>query len=361
MSKKKKMLYVMNVNWSWIRQRPHILAQQLDELYDLTVLYPQYISKPWKRQYKTKKTKDCKPIFQIPFEKRFTLLSRIQEKIILQKLKNIKEYDILWLSSPVYAKYIPSDYEGMIIYDNMDDNVALQKNPEMARRMSVGQEILFENSDLIFVTSNNLLERLPKKVQEKSHLVRNGSCIELIEKIQQADATKEKYHIGYLGTISEWFNFKLVEECVKRNPNVIFDLYGPSAVAAPKSERIILHGVIEHAEIVSALKEMDCLIMPFILNDIVLAVDPVKLYEYIGLGKCIIAIKYPEVERFEDFVYFYEDEKSFNELLNSLILQGFPPKYDKKKQKEFLINNSWEQRIKDIEQIIAMYRKEDEK
>ena len=108
---------------------------------------------------------------------------------------------------------------------------------------------------------------------------------------------------------------------------------------------------------VDALKEMDCMIMPFILNEIVLAVDPVKLYEYIGLGKCIISVRYPEIERFEDFVYFYEDDSSLLNLVENLKLKGYPPKYNEKMQKDFLRENSWKQRIDEINKVIIAWRK----
>ena len=45
--------------------------------------------------------------------------------------------------------------------------------------------------------------------------------------------------------------------------------------------------------------------MPFILNELIESVDPVKLYEYINFEKNIICIKYDEILRFKDFVYFY--------------------------------------------------------
>lgn len=348
----------MNVDWSWIRQRPHILAQELDEIYDVTVLYPSYITRPWRKQYKTKKTKRCIPIFQIPFEDKIPILEQIEEKIIKAKIGNIYEYEMLWFSSPVYAKYIPEDYKGLVIYDDMDDNVALQVDSVKAKRVSDGQDLLFEKADIVFVTSENLKMRLPAKVKEKAYLVRNGSCVDLIEAVQKPNPKKEKAHIGYLGTISEWFDFELIEKCIEKNKDIIFDLFGPNLVTVPKNEHIISHGIIEHSEIATALKDMDCLIMPFVLNEIVLAVDPVKLYEYIGLGKCIVSIRYPEVERFEEFVYFYEDETSFLELMRKLKDEGFPPKYNEAKQKAFLADNSWKQRIKEIRNEIISHQEE---
>ena len=347
----------MNVDWSWIRQRPHIIAQELDEIYDITVLFPHYLTRPWRKQYKTKKTCKCKPVFQIPFEPKIPVLSKLQEKILIDKIGDINQYDILWFSSPIYAKYIPCDYKGMVIYDDMDDNVAIQTDAVIAERVNNGQNILFERADIVFVTSNNLLARLPEKVKEKAYLIRNGSCVDLIEKVQEPNNRKNVFHVGYLGTISEWFNFELIIKCAKNNPDVRFDLFGPDLVPIPKDEQIIKHGIIEHDEIVDALKEMDCMIMPFILNEIVLAVDPVKLYEYIGLGKCIISVRYPEIERFEDFVYFYEDDSSLLNLVENLKLKGYPPKYNEKMQKDFLRENSWKQRIDEINKVIIAWRK----
>ena len=53
----------------------------------------------------------------------------------------------------------------------------------------------------------------------------------------------------------------------------------------PKHRRIHWKGVIEHNKLWENVKEMDALIMPFKVNDIIRDVDPVKLYEYISMGK----------------------------------------------------------------------------
>ena len=47
------------------------------------------------------------------------------------------------------------------------------------------------------------------------------------------------------------------------------------------------------------------LVMPFKLDDLVQAVNPVKLYEYVYSHKPAIAIHYAETEQFEQFVHLY--------------------------------------------------------
>ena len=39
-STRKKMLYIMGIDWNWICQRPQILAEYLSKDYDITVAYP---------------------------------------------------------------------------------------------------------------------------------------------------------------------------------------------------------------------------------------------------------------------------------------------------------------------------------
>lgn len=118
---------------------------------------------------------------------------------------------------------------------------------------------------------------------------------------------------------------------------------------------VFYSGVLNHEELEEAALEADCFVMPFILTPLVEAVDPVKLYEYIALGKCIISIYYPEIERFRDYVYFYNTEEEYVFLLKSLSEQGFAPKYDRKMQMEFIAENTWEKRYQMLrEQINAL-------
>ena len=90
---------------------------------------------------------------------------------------------------------------------------------------------------------------------------------------------------------------------------------------------------------------MDCLIMPFIVNELIEAVDPVKIYEYINFNKNIIMSKYNEVERFKNFVYFYQTLQDFDNAIED-IKKTRRTKYSQKDRKSFLQENTWKNRIK---------------
>ncbi len=91
--------------------------------------------------------------------------------------------------------------------------------------------------------------------------------------------------------------------------------------------------------------------MPFKVNEAILAVDPVKLYEYIDFGKNILSIEYPEIERFKDFVYFYTDYESYIRQIDCL-LNTASVKYTVEHSELFLNQNTWQCRATEIARIL---------
>ena len=85
--------------------------------------------------------------------------------------------------------------------------------------------------------------------------------------------------------------------------------------------------------------------------DIIKSVDPVKLYEYINFNKNIICLKYEEVERFEPFVYFYNNFEDFKAIINHL-KENNSLKYSQTERLDFLQQNTWKERCRFIKNIL---------
>ncbi len=350
MSEPLRILYMMNCDWMWIAQRPHRIAGELDRRYSVRVLYPRYLHRPWAKQYRTPRTGDCRAVWQLPFQERSALIRRWQKRIYRLYMGRAEAYDIVWLSSPMLIAYLPEGYRGKVIYDCMDDVPALQSSSRAAEYAGLCQEKCLKRADRIFVSSQYLKDALEQR-GVRTVLLRNGCDAEEPQLPQEAGRKKE-YRIGYIGTIAEWFDWAAVEESLAQIPDITYALWGPVCTRLPESDRLRAEGVIEHERIRAAAESTDCLIMPFVVNNITLAVDPVKLYEYIGCGKCIVASEYPEIERFRDFVYFYRTPKELTALLQSLREKGFPPKYTRRQQEDFLRENTWSCRGDEIDRSI---------
>ena len=349
----KKMLYMMHIDWDWIFQRPQILALELGKHFDVTVQYRFANNRKTVRKSKIRPPKQA-IYFQLP-KNDLPIIKQINTLIrSIYKRKIIKgDYAYLWVCSPELFDAIPEGYQGRIIYDCMDRHVNMAKS-ERKEQVQKMESALIAKASQIFVSSQSLYEDI-KRVNpaKKVAAIRNGYVqSELFYDERDAAGEKASYKIAYIGTVDTWFDFDTLASNVAHFKNVSYDIIGPTVVKKA-IERVNYRGIVPHDELYANIKDVDCLVMPFILNDTVLAVDPVKLYEYISYGKCIISVYYPEIERFGDFVYFYSNAEEYNELMQKLIETNFKPKYSQKQQGDFLVNNTWDKRVSDIVEILT--------
>ena len=59
------------------------------------------------------------------------------------------------------------------------------------------------------------------------------------------------------------------------------------------------------------LQQFGACIIPFKVNAITEATDPVKFYEYISQGKAVVAPRMPELFPYADYLYIAEDHADF--------------------------------------------------
>lgn len=343
MNHKKKLLYIMGIDWNWIYQRPQVLAEKLSRDYDVTVLFPRSILSSVKLARPKVSGITFRMLRTLPYQEKNPLIGFCSRCLNAAVLHGIGKFDLIYIGYPVYARYIPSGYQGKVVYDCMDNHEFLYPDRKRVEKVLRQERRLMQSCSLLLVSSLWLKQKADMMAgMEKSLLLRNAPGIEAVYP-PEASGKKAVYTLCYIGTIAEWFDYSLLAYSLECCSNIQYRLIGP---CKNKKEipGIFYSGVLGREYLGTAAMETDCLIMPFVLNPLVEAVDPVKLYEYIALGKCIVSVYYPEIERFEDFVYFYHTKEEYVSLLSELAEQGFAPKYDRKMQGEFLAENTWEKR-----------------
>ena len=65
MSRKENLIYIMHVDWNWIKQRPHFLAEELNKYFNVKVLYQYRYGRKGLQKRDTKGI-DIEPIYVIP-------------------------------------------------------------------------------------------------------------------------------------------------------------------------------------------------------------------------------------------------------------------------------------------------------
>lgn len=354
-----RVLYLMHVNWYWIRQRPHVFAEGIAQNNELLLLH-------FAMYRKVHRSAEDKPDFRenvlwrlperiIKYGSFFAfinfMLLRMQLRYFIRKFKP----DAIWITHPVFEKAIRKITSCDIIYDCMDDHLEFdQKNSYF---LADSEKRLVRQAKVTIFSSVTLANRVKKRSPVRyATIINNGVSESLIRNCTLIEAN-EKRHIddsivfGYFGTISHWFDWKLVFTLLDSYPTSKIRLAGPIETKMPSHPRIEYVGILPHKDLSIFVNTCHVLIMPFIVNKLIEAVDPVKLYEYIAFERPALAPRYLESERFIPWVHLYDNvEEAIS--ITKIILKPSADHYNKAKKTEFLRANSWHSRCQHVSSLI---------
>ncbi len=361
---KKKMAYLMHVDWNWIKQRPHFLAEKLSAYYELDLFF---IRNQGVKGLVNNSTFDgfnsINILYKFPFSSQIHIFENIEKKInnSVQKILYSNYYDYIWITSPIILQFINLSKirYGYLIYDCMDDVSEFPQSKKAKSYLLELERRVLAKNNIVFASSERLQETIQNRgYKEKVYLINNALEPEKLNLKRKENGTKVKktinlFNLGYFGTISEWFDFKLISSLLKLRNDITFTLIGPTNINIPKHSRINYVGPVIHEKLVDNLENIDAFIMPFVVNSLVLSVDPVKVYEYIAFGKPSFVVKYPETEKFKDLVYLYENVEDLSQKINDVINGN--NHIEKSKVDEFINNNTWDNRVDKIRSIITSY------
>jgi hypothetical protein len=357
----KKILYLMHIPWRWVKQRPHFIAENLYKHYDTDVYYLQ--------GFNTKAfTNEPSPnyvnsIFRLPLMK--SKVSKfLNPYVIKYQLKQIiNKYEYVWLTDPILYDYIkdiiPSNV--IVVYDCMDDHLQFPDviSSEDKRRYVFNLEKkLITRANKIIVSSVYLKNTLSRRYDSFDSIVINNAIKALpsvdrnIDLHSEYSISRHMKIITYIGTISEWFDFNLILKSLKDNDSILYLLVGPTDQPILQHDRIKYIGPVDHEKIFSIMSASNALVMPFILNELILSVNPVKVYEYIYSGKPSIIVNYGETAKFKDYVYLYNNYNDYNNYMKLLSSNKLVNKTNKDDYTKYAQINTWEYRSKEINQYL---------
>ena len=246
-----KILYLNHVCWEWIFQRPQIIALKLEQDFDCTVINKMFILGKIVA-HDNREPKKRRNVWLLPKGEQFKVINSVNRVIYRFRVRRIaNQYDAIWVCHPSVCEGIPSNYKGWVIYDCMDNHVALTDEENKSRLQKLERQLL-TRADLVFVSSKQLKETLTGV--ENATLVRNGFLSDSPPMPIKPTKEKEKYKIGYFGTISSWFDFDLLQYSLKHLDCIEYHVIGPvssdvcdTSIIDPN--RIILEGTVEHKKL----------------------------------------------------------------------------------------------------------------
>lgn len=344
-----RVAYVSHVDSKWIKQRPHFIAESLrDAKTRVTFVCSMFAQK--KRLVSSQRLNV--PVLRVPM-----LPQRFRSK--LRFLDPVGSYLsallILGFLRPTHVICTHSRHHRLarvlkkagvnIYYDCMDLNGLFA---DVLSSDSRDELELVSSSKAVFCSSEVIVEHI-QKLNKGTTTVVVGNALHP-PSLVKGGRTKEEPSprtFGYVGAISAWFDFDAILGIVNSMDDVNVILWGPCDVQIPSHERILYRGVLPHDEAVAAMQSCTVLLLPFVINDLVRAVDPVKVYEYIATGRPVLVRDYPQLSHFGDFVNRYSDVPEL--ITKARCLVDAPPT-PPALVNEFITSNAWSVRARTIKE-----------
>jgi glycosyltransferase involved in cell wall biosynthesis len=304
----------------------------------------------------------------LPEGKLYRLLLRWNEKLILRRLKKLirKEQIAEYIYINSFNFHYPGIAEGLSpalqVYQCVDPLIIDYDK----KHGVVSERILATKSDLIICTSKELYEQ-KKLLNPNTFFIPNAADISHSSKVldphlpvHESIAGIPRPIIGYFGTIERRMDFPLLTEIIGLNSDKSFVFAGPvSKDVVPEAflqlPNAYFPGRMPYEQMPSILKGFDVALIPFKIDEVSRTVFPLKLFEYLGAGKPVVATNFnPDLKEFTgDTVLYCGDAASFSAAIDACLYHDDEEK--KRKRIEVAEQNTWEKRGDEIAGLIDQY------
>jgi GT2 family glycosyltransferase/glycosyltransferase involved in cell wall biosynthesis/SAM-dependent methyltransferase len=215
------------------------------------------------------------------------------------------------------AFQLRQDWLWPVIYDCMDE---WQDFPGIGAKQLQMERQLITEADGVAVTSRPLRQKC-EPLAKQTALIRNGVDYSFFVNETRPNSSFDFRHptIGFYGTIAEWVDLELIRQIADANPQWQFVIAGksflPDRGGLDACENVTILDQLPYSSMPALLWHFDVALIPFKLNSMTDAVNPVKLHEYLAGGKPVVATPIKELEDYADVLEFGDDAASLQQAI----------------------------------------------
>ncbi|MCL9774403.1 glycosyltransferase family protein [Vibrio methylphosphonaticus] len=283
---------------------------------------------------------------------RSTVMRKLAAKLMAYQLLPIikslsLENALVWTSLPTAIDVCPLLGDYPVVYYCGDDFGALAGVDH--RTVLEHEEKLVANASLIITASDKLLGKFPvSKTKVLSHGVDCGTFS--TPTTRASDLPDNNRPIaGFYGSLSDWLDYPLLNDAIRALPHWDFVFIGQLELdnfPIVNADNVYYLGPRPHSTLPSYSQHWTVSLLPFVLNEQIIACNPLKLKEYLAAQRPIVTSHFPALEPYREHVNIVNDSASLIETLTRLEL------HSAELPKGLVDSESWDQRVTTLERYL---------
>jgi polysaccharide pyruvyl transferase CsaB len=241
-----------------------------------------------------------------------------------------------------------------VVYDCMDEWTNF---PGFGADVLALEQQLVEGADLTVVSAQRLDEKWRGKAK-RLLLARNGVDLEHYERHFAPSTLLGDVAapvIGYYGALASWVDVGLIEHVAGSFPEATIVLAGGhfdvDLTPLERLPNVRLLGQRPYAEMPELLWHFDVCLIPFVVNDITEATNPVKFYEYLSGGKPVVAPPLTELLPYRELCYLAEGREGTVEAIRAALAEA-PDDPRREMRRQVAATNDWKARYVAIDEAV---------
>ncbi len=304
------------------------------------------LKRKWPVVFWRKSTRDKSGIYvltpspRLPWRNHVAWIGKLNQWLLYRHIRvAVRHFDLhpglIWSFLHQTARVVKKLKYDTAIYHCVDDWPQLLPLAGMGKPAQIrfDESELIKAVDLIISVSENLLQdySIP---ETKYAFIPNGVDTALFN-LSPDNASElpldltglPRPFIGFSGSLGKWIDIDLIIHTARANPKASLIIIGlneknPAVEKMRKIPGIHFLGMKPRTTVPIYLRAFDVCLMPFNQSKVGQGLLPLKLFEYLALGKAIVATYSRSLEPFEDVLYLAKTAESFQQKVKSALMES---------------------------------------
>lgn len=247
--------------------------------------------------------------------------------------------------------------ERLLLYYCYDE---ISAAPWIKKHGAKSERRFLPQSDAV-ITSSRQLARSKGPYNHHCYTVLNGVDDRLFRPLptpQETPFDRDGYRavIGYLGSVDLRLDYSLLGEVIARCPDCLFVFIGrinhPGGQGQLDSfDNVRLLGSQPPDALPHFVQHFDLGIVPFLNNELTAGIYPLKVNEYLAMGKPVVATTFGDMSDFRNQIQLADNPTAFRQAIHLALSKDYPA-YQQQRI-AFARRNSWRERARQLHELIV--------